>query len=152
VFFFPDLCRVLSEMHRVLLPGGIVGFAFERGHDPRWGWYEQLLRDNGLLEGLPPMPGNDLARTAGHLSGVLKRVGFVDVQEQTEGVELYYASAETWWESLWTHGSRRPLERLTAEQAADVRRVCVERATLLEGPQGVPELHRFVFVVGCRRA
>jgi O-methyltransferase/aklanonic acid methyltransferase len=148
VFFFPDVGRVLAELWRVLVPGGTVGFAFERGGDPRWEWYEALLAEAGLLAGLPSMPGSDQVRRP----GALEQAAFGQVQEHVEEVELYYAGADAWWASLWTHGSRRPLERLSAEQVADLRRVCVARAGQLAGPHGVPEVHRFVFVLGCRPA
>src|SRR5262249_48838076 len=57
VFFFPELPAVLRKLREVLRPNGSAGFAFSRSTDPRWRWYEQLLRDSGALEGLPEPKG-----------------------------------------------------------------------------------------------
>jgi len=109
VFWFADLGRVLAELRRVVRPGGIVGFAFARGSDPRWRWYEELLRDRGAFEGLPGPVGTPGIRRPGVLIAELERAGFADGVEHEEEVELFYASPEAWWESLWVHGARRPL-------------------------------------------
>ena len=54
---------------------------------------------------------------------------------------------EAWWDSLWAHGSRRPLERMQPEALARVQAECLERARSLVQPEGVPERVRFAFVL-----
>jgi ubiquinone/menaquinone biosynthesis C-methylase UbiE len=68
VFFFPDLARALTEIGRVLRPDGTVGFAFSRGIDSRWRWYEARLRELGAFDALPPPPGRADIRKQGELA------------------------------------------------------------------------------------
>ncbi len=152
VFFFPDLARVLAETWRVLRPGGVVGFAFQRGVDPRWAWYEELLRSEGALDNLPALPSNGTSGREGDLVARLVSAGFLETRERLEEVKLRYRDAQTWWASLWTHGSRLPLERLEREHVARLQAECLERAQTLAEPDGLPELHRFVFVTARRAA
>jgi len=146
VFFFPDVPRVLAEMRRVLRHDGVVGFAFERGVDPRWAWYEELLRTHGALEDPPSMPGSGAIRGQGALVAELAAAGFGQPRELVEDVDLGYPDPETWWASLWTHGSRRPLERLSAERLDQLQSACLRRAREMTTPEGLPERHRLVYV------
>jgi ubiquinone/menaquinone biosynthesis C-methylase UbiE len=147
VFFFPDLPGVLLELRRVLKPNGVVGFAFSRGTDPRWTWYEEMLRGYGAFEGLPAPTGDPRVRERGRLTALLEDAGFADVHEREEPTELWYPSPEAWWASLWTHGSRRGLERLTPEQLARVEAASLERVRAMAEPRGVPERMLLVYVM-----
>jgi ubiquinone/menaquinone biosynthesis C-methylase UbiE len=150
VFFFLDLAKVLHEIGRVLRPNGLVGFAFERDGDPRWAWYEDLLRERGVFDRLAPTPGSGAIRAPGALVGALASTGYIGAHELVEPVDLRYPSADAWWESLWTHGSRRALEALTSEELAEVKAICLERVRAMAEPGGVPERHQFVFVTARR--
>jgi len=152
VFFFADLERVLAEIWRVSRDGGVVGFAFQRGIDPRWSWYEELLRAYGALDYLPPWPADGGIRRDGALVAALEAAGFDQAREQIEDVELMYRDAETWWTSLWTHGSRLALEQLAPELSDRLRGECLQRAGSLVNADGLPEQHRFVFVTARRGA
>ena len=113
VFFFFDLSKVLQEIRRVLRADGVVGFAFERGADPRWTWFEETLRTLGAFDRMAPVPGVGAIRANDALVDRLESAGFAEAKEHVEEVELFYTDADAWWESLWTHGSRRALEVLT---------------------------------------
>jgi SAM-dependent methyltransferase len=147
VFFFPDLPAVLRNVRQLLCPNGVAGFAFSRSNDPRWQWYEQLLRDSGALAGLPEPKGYPRIREPGVLGGLLEASGFRDVAELEEPTEIWYASPEAWWASLWTHGSRRPLERMAPELLARVKAEALQRARELGEQQGVLERMQLVYVL-----
>ena len=124
-----------------------MAFAFTRGTDPRWTWYEQLLRDAGALGGPQEPIGYPHIRDAGVLNGLLQQAGLVDVREHEEPTELWYASPEAWWASLWTHGSRPALERMEPDLLARVQSDAMARVRQMEKAQGVPELVYFVYVL-----
>jgi O-methyltransferase/aklanonic acid methyltransferase len=150
VFFFVDLPRVLGQLRRVLRPGGTIGFAFSRGNDPRWNWYEELLREVGAFDGLPAPIGYPRVRHPGVLVALLHEMGFRDAHEREEPTDFSYASPEAWWASLWVHGSRRPLERMAPDLLARVQREALERVRKMVVSDGVPERMQLVYVLARR--
>jgi SAM-dependent methyltransferase len=152
VFWFPDLAQVLGEVRRVVRAGGAVGIAFSRGSDPRWSWYEELLRDVGAFDGLPGSIGTPGIRKPGVLVTALEQAGFVDSVDVEEETELFYASPEAWWDSLWAHGARRPLEWLEPDVLAVIRAECLDRVRRMVQAEGVPERVRFAYVLARKPA
>ncbi len=150
VFFFENLSGVLREALRVLKPGGQIGFGFSRHIDPRWTWYAELLASSGALANLPRSPGGGQIRAAGALTSAMERAGFYAVEEVVEPAELWYRDADDWWNSLFTHGSVRPLERMTQERLAQFRTECLQRVRLQQDSRGVPETFEFVYALGRR--
>jgi hypothetical protein len=148
VFFFPDLPGVLTHLGEVLRRRGTAAFAFSRGTDPRWSWYEERLKQLGAFEGLVEQRGYPGIRNSGVLAGLLQNAGFTDVREVAEETDLWYASPEAWWASLWTHGSRRPLDQLAPERLQHFQDEAIAqvRDHLVE-PEGVPERMRLVYVL-----
>jgi hypothetical protein len=134
----------------LLRPNGVAGFAFSRSTDPRWRWHEQLLRDSGALAGLPEARGYPRIREPGILGGLLEASGFRDVVELEERTEIWYASPEAWWASLWTHGSRRPLERMAPVLLVRMKTEALQRARELAEQQGVLERTQLVYVLAIR--
>jgi len=146
VFFFPDVPRVLAEMRRVLRPGGKVGFAFIRGVDPRWAWYGHLLRKYDAVDDLPPRPGTSGVRAAGTLVALLAEAGFANAHETVEEAELTLGDEDRWWASLWTHGARVSLERLSPDTLDRFHTECLTHTRALVGPSGLVAQDTFVYV------
>jgi hypothetical protein len=54
----------------------------------------------------------------------------------TEEVELFFSDENAWWQSLWTHGTRRPLDHLVMRQPevlAIFKEECLARVRALTG-------------------
>jgi ubiquinone/menaquinone biosynthesis C-methylase UbiE len=127
IFFFPQLSRALSELHRVLVSGGWIGLTtFARSFYEQWQWFDELVEGH-----LPPEPETAQLSKASSppsvvydnpkgLASIMKAAGFAQVQVISETTDFIYSSEEQWWSMLWTCGIRRSLER-------------IKRATGLEG-------------------
>jgi ubiquinone/menaquinone biosynthesis C-methylase UbiE len=145
VFFLRDVVDSLRQIRELLVPGGVVGFAFARDSDPRWQWYEQLVAELVRLEAAS---AGLRVRDEGVLVEVMRRADFADAHETVEQVELYFTDAQDWWASLWTHGTRQPLERLDATDLERLRTTCLERVQAQMTDRGLPISFQLVYVLG----
>src|SRR5262249_37597949 len=146
-FFFRDLHGVLGRVGSVLKPGGTAAFAFSRETDPRWTWYEDLLQARGVLEAAPPVRPQPRTRNRGVLVEALQQAGFKDAREIVEPTELHYASPQAWWDSLWTHGTRRPLEHLTTDKLESLKAECLAIAERQMTPDGLPIRWSLIYIL-----
>lgn len=121
VFLFPDPERALRECWRVLKPSGRIGFAMAFEDDPRWGWYDDLLRRHAPAASLLRPDPRRSVRRRGELEAALRDVGFGSCRRIEEPIELTFADEAEWWDSLWTHGTRRPLDAMDEEHRARLR-------------------------------
>lgn len=141
VFFFPSVQRALQEFQRVLRPGGRLALSSWGEQDPRWDWYRELLQRyvpsavSRSTVGGTNSGGIDLHSVEG-LRRVIEGAGFKDVQVLHETTDVAYASAEEWWETLWTHGSRRHLEQMTQAQLQSFKSEAFAGLEAVRGPRG----------------
>jgi ubiquinone/menaquinone biosynthesis C-methylase UbiE len=107
----------VAQWRRVLGQQGRIGVsAWENLVDERWRWESELT--NLLAREVPA----ELLETVGarsrryedeeKLRGELEAAGFADVSIERKEVECTYASAEAWWEWVWSHGFRAFVEAL----------------------------------------
>jgi SAM-dependent methyltransferase len=97
LFFLPDLPRALSEISRVLKPGGRVGALVFSTPDknPFFSVPISIIRRRAQLG--PPLPGQPGPFSLGApsvLANALAHAGFVDVRTQTVSAPLRMASAQ----------------------------------------------------------
>jgi SAM-dependent methyltransferase len=117
-----DKVGALTELHRVLRPGGAAGVVYPLGWpsqgDPRWQWIEAALRSlGGYDERRVDTFGPD------ELRGALGAAGFAEVEVSVETCPLVFADEEEWWRWSWSHGTRALWEAIPPSLHAQLERI-----------------------------
>ncbi len=139
IFWFIDPQQALAEFRRVLRAGGRLGIAMSGGQDPRWSWHDELLRAFNAREPILEDTGPSMNGKPDELRAALLRAGFTGVRVTVEPFETVYADAGEWWATLWTHGSRAPLERMSPDLLNEFKREAFNRFDSLKGRDGFHE-------------
>lgn len=84
------------------------------------------------------------------LEGALQQAGFVDIHISLDETELVYAQEEDWWTSLWSHATRRQLERLEAPVLARVKAAMLDKVQVFTQADGIHALFRALCAVGSK--
>ena len=161
LFFFPQLNRALAEFRRVLKPGGRIavstwGNQFDQDRD----WFNNLIKKY-----LPPNPEADQQsgssdepdfRTLQGMEKIFRSAGFVDIQVISEVVEFTYTTKEEWWEELWSHGGRAPLERIEKaggpETLEKFKTECMEWVAATKGTKDFQQSFQALYTLAVKPA
>lgn len=121
LFFFPDSHRALTEFGRVLTPGGRLGIStFTPAVSESLAWFGELL-ENALHR---PGRGEESNQfdEPDQLQEALSAAGFTEIEVQQERYAVSVASADHFWEWMWSIGIRGLLEQLDEQTTESVRR------------------------------
>lgn len=114
VFFFPNPMEAMKEFLRVLKPGGKAYFSTFAGPSRC-----QALAMQGFARfGLQLVAKTPFSTEEAILSLM---TGFENVQIVSDELHHVYPDFETWFQSLWTHGTRGNLEKLSESQRAELK-------------------------------
>jgi SAM-dependent methyltransferase len=117
IYLLDDQAAALRGLRELLRPRGRLAVSDFGDLDQRWAWKDDLL---GRLA--PPLEqlGSGHPGRAG-LEGLLRSAGATAVTIEVEQLDAVYADATAWWAEQWTHGERRPLERMDDRALAAYR-------------------------------
>ena len=108
VYLLNEPARTLRGLLALLWPGGRLAVSTFGDMDARWAWKDELLGRLG-----PPLEQVGAGcRGAVELEALLRSAGAPQVRVEIERLDVVHADAGTWWAEQWTHGERRPLERI----------------------------------------
>jgi SAM-dependent methyltransferase len=151
IHLFPNLEQTLREVRRVLRPGGTWGAALtSSAEDPRWTWYDEMVARCVALAQTPAAGRRLALRTPGRVSEVFSRAGFVASRERLESREFEWADEHEWWDSLWTHGTRRPLEAMSPETLDRFRQDALDRVRAMMRAGPLTRRHEFIFTLALK--
>ena len=137
LFFVPDMLAALREWHRVLTPGGQVGFSgFGLTlRQPLQDLWDARLRQYGVS--VPTaVPGERLAAPE-TCRQLLQAAGFAPIEVQSEQLGYYLQTAEEWWEESWAGINRLPVLQLTPAQRAQFQAEHLAEVQALATDQGI---------------
>lgn len=153
VFWFAAPAAAFRELRRVLRPGGTFVSSMTYREDDRWSWYAELLRAYdrryGCLRYSDSGQGNGLNQNPQALENALRAAGFVGIDHRYEKLTLRYDGPEQWWESLFSHGTRRPLEGMSPTVLARFKDDAIDQVTTRFGTGELIEVCPLV-VTGAR--
>ncbi len=149
IFLFPHLEQALSEFFRVLRPGGKIGITVASNIDALSHWYGELITNYHTRYQFPLRAGGGQGSSYTEIPHYLTNAGFTNVQILLEDADFVYASAQEWWNSRWTHGTRYALENMTPEVLAQFKAEVFSR--LAQEAQPLHEILRFQYILADKK-
>lgn len=154
LWMFAEPARVLREFYRVLRHGGRVALSTWAADNPSQTWCHAVLRSYAPTPALRVTAPKDDSRydTQLQLEAALQEASFGEIQITVEEKEFVYASEEQYWQSLWSAGLRRQLEKMTPAVLEQAKSDVFRKLQTLKKPDGFHKVNRALFAFGAKPA
>lgn len=136
LFFVPNILGALQEWHRVLAPGGWVGFSsFGPSFlQPLRGLWESRLQEYGLKPAALPTHRLESPAVCQELLG---EAGFTQIEVRREQVGYHLKSAGERWEDIQAGLEGKPFLQLNEVQRDQAKTAHLAEVTALATPEGI---------------
>jgi len=146
LIFVPGPDAALAAAHRVLAPGGRLGYTSFGVDDP--GWDRPMAALSAYLPGRPaeassdgPAKGrsvrfNALGREPEEAAELLSAAGFAGIETVEHPSVTRYAGPEEWWRALRASGWRTLMETIPPERLPAARAAAFAELAELAAPDG----------------
>jgi O-methyltransferase/aklanonic acid methyltransferase len=154
LWMFAEPARVLQEFYRVLRHGGRIALSTWAADNPSQVWCNEVLRPYA------PAPASKAAAlkddpkfdTPLQLETALRDAGFSNIQITQEEKDFVYVSEEGFWQSLWSAGIRRQLEKMTPAGLEQAKGDVFRKLQTVKKQGGFHKVNRALFAFGTKPA
>jgi O-methyltransferase / aklanonic acid methyltransferase len=153
LWMFAEPARVLQEFYRVLRRGGCVALSTWAADNPFQLWCNEVLRPYAPAPVSTAAASKDDPKfdTPSQLDAALHQAGFQNIRITFEENDFVYASEEQYWQSLWSAGIRRQLEKMTPALLDQAKSEVFRKLQTVKKPDGFHKVSRALFAFGAKQ-
>ena len=154
LWMFAEPARVLQEFYRVLRHGGRIALSTWAADNPSQVWCNEVLRPYVPAPASKAVASKDDSRfdMPLQLETALRDAGFSSIEITEEQKDFAYASEEDFWQSLWSAGIRRQLEKMTPAGLEQAKSDVFQKLQAMKKPDGFHKRNHALFAFGTKPA